>query len=76
MLRIQAITKTSPRIDDEGLLSPRFLMPSPSPKLGKRDEGPAAFIEFRVSLQISFRTLGSSVMSVFSAGLSRTVCFY
>ncbi|KAK0434060.1 Rad1/Rec1/Rad17 [Desarmillaria tabescens] len=44
---LQSSTKTSLRIDDEGLLSLQFLMPSPSPKLGKRDEGPAAFIEFR-----------------------------
>ncbi|KAK0478044.1 Rad1/Rec1/Rad17 [Armillaria luteobubalina] len=44
---LQSSTKTSLRIDDEGLLSLQFLMPSPSPKLGKRDETPAAFIEFR-----------------------------
>ncbi|KAK0434054.1 repair protein Rad1/Rec1/Rad17-domain-containing protein [Desarmillaria tabescens] len=44
---LQSSTKTLLRIDDEGLLSLQFLMPSPSPKLGKRDEGPAAFIEFR-----------------------------
>ncbi|KAG7453030.1 Rad1-domain-containing protein [Guyanagaster necrorhizus] len=44
---LQSSTKTSLRIDDEGLLSLQFLMPSPSPKQGKKDEGPAAFIEFR-----------------------------
>ncbi len=41
---LQISTKMSLRINDEGLLSLQFLMPSPSPKLGKRDESPAAFI--------------------------------
>ena len=44
MRALQSSTKTSLRIDSEGLLSLQFLMPSPKPKGGSAD----AFIEFRV----------------------------
>ncbi|THH21077.1 hypothetical protein EW146_g419 [Bondarzewia mesenterica] len=40
---LQSSTKTSLRIDEEGLLSLQFLMPSPKPRGGTSD----AFIEFR-----------------------------
>jgi cell cycle checkpoint protein len=46
---LQSSTKTSLRIDEDGLLSLQFLMPSPKPKHvpgGSKD----AFIEFRVSV--------------------------
>lgn len=43
---LQGSTKTSLRIDDEGLLSLQFLMPSPKPRGGIVE----AFIEFRVCL--------------------------
>lgn len=43
---LQSSMKTSLRIDDEGLLSLQFLMPSPKPRGGSSE----AFIEFRVSL--------------------------
>lgn len=48
---LQSSTKTSLRIDDEGLLSLQFLMPSPpKPRGGPgTDEPSSAFIEFRVS---------------------------
>jgi cell cycle checkpoint protein len=49
---LNSSTKTSLRIDDEGLLSLQFLMPSPRPKgaLGPAPTaGTEAFIEFRVS---------------------------
>jgi cell cycle checkpoint protein len=45
---LQSSTKTSLRIDEDGLLSLQFLMPNPKPRTlghgGSRD----AFIEFRV----------------------------
>ena len=47
MRALQSSTKTSLRIDEDGLLSIQFLMPNPKPKSGhggSRD----AFIEFRV----------------------------
>ena len=44
---LQSSTKTSLRIDEEGLLSLQFLMPSP--KARAVDGGADAFIEFRVS---------------------------
>ncbi|KAK2460638.1 hypothetical protein APHAL10511_007108 [Amanita phalloides] len=43
---LQSSTKTSLRIDDEGLLSLQFLMPSPKIRLGHEEETPA-FIEYR-----------------------------
>jgi len=42
---LQSSTKTSLRIDEEGLLSLQFLMPSP--KARAADGGADAFIEFR-----------------------------
>jgi hypothetical protein len=42
---LQSSTKTSLRIDDEGLLSLQFLMPSPKVKAEASSD---AFIEFRV----------------------------
>lgn len=47
---LQSSTKTSLRIDEEGLLSLQFLMPSPKPK-GAAGATSDAFIEFRVSIQ-------------------------
>ncbi|KAF9048296.1 Rad1-domain-containing protein [Hymenopellis radicata] len=44
---LQSSTKTSLRIDDEGLLSLQFLMPAPSSKPGKKADATDAFIEFR-----------------------------
>ena len=41
---LQSSTKTSLRIDDEGLLSLQFLVPVPKPRGGQSD----SFIEFRV----------------------------
>ena len=49
---LQSSTKTSLRIDAEGLLSLQFLMPSPKPRGGTSD----AFVEFRVSLAVSIST--------------------
>ena len=50
---LQSSTKTSLRIDDEGLLSLQFLMPSPKPRGGGGDGGSSeAFIEFRVSFAV------------------------
>jgi cell cycle checkpoint protein len=46
MRALQTSTKTSLRIDDEGLLSLQFLMPAPSLKTNR--EQTAAFTEFRV----------------------------
>lgn len=46
---LQSSTKTSLRIDDEGLLSLQFMMPS-SKARGLDGEGPQAFIEFQVRL--------------------------
>lgn len=40
---LQSSTKTSLRIDDEGLLSLQFLVPVPKPRAGLSD----SFIEFR-----------------------------
>lgn len=51
MRALQTSTKTSLRIDDEGLLSLQFLMPAPSLKSNR--EQTAAFTEFRVR-QIMF----------------------
>lgn len=55
---LQSSTKTSLRIDKEGLLSFQLLMPSPKPKGGGGDTADA-FIEFRVSivllLHVDFR---------------------
>ncbi len=45
---LQSSTKTSLRIDDEGLLSLQFMMPSS--KARGLSEGPQAFIEFQVCL--------------------------
>ena len=45
---LQSSTKTSLRIDDEGLLSLQFLMPTPKPRGGTSD----AFIEFRVRVPL------------------------
>lgn len=45
---LQSSTKTSLRIDEEGLLSLQFLMPSPK-SAGGGPESADAFIEFRVS---------------------------
>jgi cell cycle checkpoint protein len=47
---LNSSTKTSLRIDDEGLLSLQFLMPSPRPRiaLGPQADSVEAFIEFRV----------------------------
>jgi hypothetical protein len=47
---LNSSTKTSLRIDDEGLLSLQFLMPSPRARgaLGPRVGGTEAFVEFRV----------------------------
>jgi len=42
---LQSSTKTSLRIDDEGLLSLQFMMPSPKAR-GPDSEGPQAFIDF------------------------------
>ncbi|TFK72220.1 Rad1-domain-containing protein [Pluteus cervinus] len=45
---LQSSTKTSLRIDDEGLLSLQFLMPVTNKRVGAPGgEAPAAFIEFR-----------------------------
>ncbi|PPQ99931.1 hypothetical protein CVT24_009566, partial [Panaeolus cyanescens] len=41
---LQSSTKTSLRIDDQGMLSLQFLMPSPKPRVGG---GSDAFLEFR-----------------------------
>lgn len=49
MKALQSSTKTSLRIDDDGLLSLQFLMPSPKVRGGGGD----AFIEFRVSSLIA-----------------------
>ncbi|KAF8626289.1 hypothetical protein AX15_004960 [Amanita polypyramis BW_CC] len=43
---LQSSTKTSLRIDDEGLLSLQFLMPSSKVRAGQEEE-PPAFIEYR-----------------------------
>ncbi|PFH52475.1 hypothetical protein AMATHDRAFT_57101 [Amanita thiersii Skay4041] len=43
---IQSSTKTSLRIDEEGVLSLQFLMPSARIRMGQEDDSPA-FIEFR-----------------------------
>lgn len=48
---LQSSTKTSLRIEEDGLLSLQFLMPSPKPKTapgGSTD----AFIEFRVGVSL------------------------
>lgn len=77
---LNSSTKTSLRIDDEGLLSLQFLMPSPRAKgaLGPaQNSGTEAFIEFRVSMETLLRTKadsdGSSVyrlMRIFETNLT------
>jgi cell cycle checkpoint protein len=47
-------TKTSLRIDEKGLLSLQFLMPSAGTGGGGAKKGRDAFIEFRVSWSSSF----------------------
>jgi hypothetical protein len=55
---LNSSTKTSLRIDDEGLLSLQFLMPSPRAKGAldpAQNSGTEAFIEFRVSMETLLR---------------------
>ncbi|TFK27431.1 Rad1-domain-containing protein, partial [Coprinopsis marcescibilis] len=54
---LSSSTKTSLRIDEDGLLSLQFLMPSPKP----REQPTDAFIEFRVSLYHTGRLAFSSL---------------
>jgi hypothetical protein len=47
MRALQSSTKSSLRVDEDGLLSIQFLMPNPKPK-NLHEESRDAFIEFRV----------------------------
>jgi len=52
MRALQSSTKTSLRMDEEGLLGLQFLMPSPRPR-GSTHSGTDGFIEYRVRFQFT-----------------------